>query len=91
MELLKQIKMANRIVNVLQPLREMFLDLERAVEEDLEEEILIEKSYTIEYFIQENNITPDEEIQALELVGACSPMSILNDWYEDTQYRSEVK
>lgn len=91
MNLLEQIKTANRIVNVLEPLKEMFLDFEKAIEEEREEELLIEKSYAIEYFIQQNNITPDEELQALDIVGACSPMSMLNDWYEDTQYRNEVK
>ena len=91
MDLLEQIKRANRVVNVLQPLREMFLDLEKAIEEELEEEAIIDISYSITYFIQKNNVTPDEEIQTLEMVGAFNPMSMLSDWYVDTQYRSEVK
>ena len=91
MNLLEQIKNANRIVNVLEPLREMFLNLEEAVVEEIPEEEIIKLSYEITNFIQSNEIAPEEELKALEMVGAANPMSILADWYEEAQYRNEVK
>jgi hypothetical protein len=91
MNLLEQIEQVNRIMNVLEPLRKMFKELEEAIEANIEEEYIINKSYRITAFIQENDITPEEEIAALEMVGANHPMSVLAEWYEETQYRKEVK
>lgn len=87
MNLLEQINQANRIVNVLEPLREMFLNLENAIIDEIAEEEIIKLSYEITNFIQTNEITPQEELQTLEIVGANHPMSMLLDWYEDTLYR----
>ena len=41
----------------------------------------------IKVTIEDNKVSIEEELKALEELGAASPMSMLADWYEDTQYR----
>ncbi len=74
-------------MELLELLKNKFNELEEAVIEEIPEEDLIKMSYEIMNFIESNGITPEEEIKALEEVGAAHPMSMLLDWYEDTQYR----
>lgn len=68
-------------------LKNIFLKLEEAIINEIPEEDIIKISYEAMNFIENNKVSIEEELKALEEVGACSPMSILNDWYEDTQYR----
>ena len=77
--------------DLLEALKNRFNKLEEAVIEEIPEEDIIKMSYEIVNFIEFNRITPEEELKALEEVGANHPMSMLLDWYEDTQYRLNRK
>lgn len=77
--------------DLLEALKNRFNKLEEAVIEEIPEEDIIKMSYEIINFIEFNRITPEEELKALEEVGANHPMSMLIDWYEDTQYRLNRK
>lgn len=77
--------------DLLESLKNRFNKLEEAVIEEIPEEDIIKMSYEIMNFIEFNGITPEEELKALEEVGAAHPMSVLLEWYEDTQYRLNRK
>ncbi len=74
-------------MELLELLKNKFNKLEEAVIEEIPEEDIIKMSYEIMNFIETNGITLEEELKALEEVGANHPMSMLLDWYEDTEYR----
>lgn len=74
-------------MELLELLKNKFIKLEEAVIEEIPEEDIIKMSYEIINFIESNGITPEQELKALEEVGANHPMSMLLDWYEDTEYR----
>lgn len=72
---------------MIELLKNKFIELEEAVIEEIPEEEIIKLSYETMNFIEDNKVSIEEELKALGEVGAANPMSMLADWYEDTQYR----
>ena len=77
--------------NLIEQLKNRFLELERLIENEATDYEIMTTSYKIIDFIESNEIAPEEELKVLEEVGANHPMSMLVDWYEDTQYRLNRK
>ena len=68
-------------------LKNIFIKLEEAIINEIPEEDIIKISYEAMNFIENNKVSVEEELKALEEVGAYHPMSMLSDWYADAQYR----
>lgn len=71
----------------MEQLKNIFLNLEEAIINEIPEEDIIKISYEAMNFIENNRVSIEEEINTLVEVGANHPMSMLYDWYEDAQYR----
>lgn len=75
----------------MEKLIELITDYEESIinEESSRKQMI--KYLKIDKFITKNQISHNEELKALEYAGACSQMSVLNDWYMDLMYRKEAK
>lgn len=70
---------------------ELIKDYEDSIINEESNKITMNKYLRVERYMSKYNLDNKELLKALEEVGASSPMSILNDWYEDLEYRMVVK
>lgn len=70
---------------------ELIKDYEDSIINEESNKIAMNKYLRVERHMSKYNLDNKELLKALEEVGASSPMSILNDWYEDLEYRMVVK
>ena len=71
--------------NELEDLKVLFRTMEIFYDIDIEKETIIGLSYAITFYIEKNAIEDDKVKLALEELGAKSPMSVLNEWYEELE------
>jgi hypothetical protein len=75
----------------MKKLIELIKDYEDSIINEESNKIAMNKYLRVERHMSKYDLNNRDLLKALEEVGAISPMSILNDWYEDLEYRMVVK
>lgn len=75
----------------MEKLIELIKDYEDSIIYEESNKIAMNKYLRVERYMSKYNLDNKDLLEALEEVGASSQISVLNDWYEDLEYRMVVK